>query len=129
MAVQATMPRAAIVSILALALGACGGSGSGDATSGIEGRALAGPQCPVAVEGSPCPDLPWEGTVVATAASSGDVFTIETDAAGAFRLPLAPGDYVLTIRAGSPTSVAPQSVTVEPGAFADVVISVDTGIR
>jgi carboxypeptidase family protein len=126
------MPRAAIVSILAatLALGACGASGSGDGTSGVEGRALAGPQCPVAVEGSPCPDLPWEGTVVATAASSGDEFTVETDADGGFRLPLAPGDYVLTIRAGSsPPFATPQTVTVEPGAFADVVISVDTGIR
>jgi hypothetical protein len=125
------MPRAAIVSILAaLALGACGATGSGDGTSGIEGRALAGPQCPVAVEGSPCPDLPWEGTVVATAVSSRDEFTVETDADGAFRLPLAPGDYVLTIRAGSsPPFATPQAVTVERGAFADVVISVDTGIR
>jgi hypothetical protein len=67
--------------------------------------------------------------VVATA-SSGDEFALDTDADGAFRLPLAPGDYVLTIRAGSsPPFAKPQSVTVEPGAFADVVISVDTGIR
>jgi hypothetical protein len=116
--------------LLALALVACGASGSGDGSSGIRGRALAGPQCPVVVEGSPCPDLPWEGTVVATATSSGDEYTVDTDADGAFRLPLAPGGYVLTIRAASsPPFAAAQTVVVERGVFADVVISVDTGIR
>ena len=125
------MRRTSIASVLvALALVACGASGSGDGSSGIRGRALAGPRCPVVVEGSPCPDLPWQGTVVATAASSGDEFTVDTDADGAFRLPLAPGEYVLTIRAGSsPPFAKPQTVTVEPGNFVDVVISVDTGIR
>src|SRR5262245_54560185 len=125
------MLRSSIAAILvALTIGACGASGSGDGASGIEGRALAGPQCPVVVEGSPCPDLPWEGTVVATAVSSGDEFTVETDADGAFRFPLAPGDYVLTIRAdSSPPFAKPQTVGVEPGAYPDVVISVDTGIR
>ena len=81
------------------------------------------------VEGSPCPDLPWEGTVVAADVPSGDEFTVET-ADGRFRLLLAPGTYVLSIRAGSsPPSAKPQTVLVEPGSFADVVISVDTGIR
>ena len=115
---------------LALALIACGSSGSGDGSSGIRGRALAGPRCPVVVEGSPCPDLPWQGTIVATAASSGDEFTVDTDTDGAFRLPLAPGEYVLTVRAASSLPFAkPQTVVVEQGAFVDVVISVDTGIR
>ena len=125
------MRRTSIASVLvALALVACGASGSGDGSSGIRGRALAGPRCPVVVEGSPCPDLPWQGTVVATAASSGDEFTVDTDTDGAFRLPLVPGEYVLTIRAtSSPPFAKPQTVVVEPGAFVDVVISVDTGIR
>jgi hypothetical protein len=126
------VPRNAILAAaaVAVALGACGASGSGDGTSGIRGRALAGPQCPVAVQGSPCPDLPWEGTIVATDASSGDEFTAETGPDGAFRLPLAPGTYVLTIRAGSsPPFAKPQTVEVGSGAFVDVVISVDTGIR
>jgi hypothetical protein len=125
------MPRVPILAFtIALVVTACGAPGSGDGTSGIEGRALAGPQCPVMVEGSPCPDLPWEGTVVAAGPSSGDEFTVETGADGRFRLPLAPGTYVLSIRAGSsPPSAKPQTVVVEPGSFADVVISVDTGIR
>jgi len=125
------MRRTSIASVLvALALVACSASGSGDGSSGIRGRALAGPRCPVVVEGSPCPDLPWQGTVVATATSSGDEFTVDTDAGGGFRLPLVPGEYVLTIRAASsPPFAKPQTVVVEPGAFVDVVISVDTGIR
>ena len=125
------MRRTSIASVLvALALVACAASGSGDGSSGIRGRALAGPRCPVVVEGSPCPDLPWQGTVVATAASSGDEFTVDTDTGGAFRLSLLPGEYVLTIRAASsPPFAKPQTVVVEPGAFVDVVIPVDTGIR
>ena len=68
--------------------------------------------------------------MVAADVPSGDEFTVETGADGRFRLLLAPGTYVLSIRAGSsPPSAKPQTVLVEPGSFADVVISVDTGIR
>ena len=125
------MPRMAIPAFtITFIVTACGAAGSGDGTSGIEGRALAGPQCPVIVEGSPCPDLPWEGTVVVADVSAGDEFTVETGADGRFRLPLAPGSYVLSIRAGSsPSSAKPQTILVESGSFTDVVISVDTGIR
>jgi hypothetical protein len=116
--------------LVAVALAACGGEGAGDGTSGIRGRALAGPQCPVEIEGSPCPDVPWEGTVVATDTSTGDRFTTTTDAEGRFELPLAPGTYDVSIDAGSDLPFAkPQTVTVTDGAFADVVVSVDTGIR
>lgn len=125
------MKRIALV-FVALAIGACGadGEGSGDGSSGIRGQALAGPQCPVEVEGSPCPDLPYEGTVVATDADSGDSFTVETDAEGRFELALAPGSYEVSIRSESqPPFAKPQTVTVEQGAFTRVIVSVDTGIR
>ena len=116
--------------LVAVALAACGGEGAGDDASGIRGQALAGPQCPVEVEGSPCPDVPWEGTVVAIDTSTGDRFTTTTDAEGRFELPLAPGTYDVSIDAGSDLPFAkPQTVTVTDGAFADVVVSVDTGIR
>ena len=81
--------------LLVVILAACGdGPGDGDGASGVRGRALAGPQCPVEMADSPCPDLPWEGTVVATASDSGEAFTASTDADGRFELPgLPPGDY------------------------------------
>jgi hypothetical protein len=116
--------------LVAVALAACGGQGAGDGTSGIRGQALAGPQCPVEMANSPCPDLPWEGTVVATDTSSGDRFTVNTDAEGRFELALLPGTYDVSIDAGSDLPFAkPQTVTVEDGSFTEIVVSVDTGIR
>jgi hypothetical protein len=116
--------------LVAVALAACGGDGSGDGASGIRGQALAGPQCPVEMADSPCPDLPWEGTVVATDTSSGDAFTAITDADGRFELSLAPGTYEVTIEAAStPPTAEPQTVTVEEGTFTEIEVFVDTGIR
>jgi carboxypeptidase family protein len=116
--------------LVAVAVAACGGNGAGDGTSGIRGRALAGPQCPVEVEGSPCPDLPYAGTVIAIDTESGEEFTVETDSQGRFELPLEPGTYEISIVSeSSPPFAKPQTVTVEPGSFTQVTVSVDTGIR
>lgn len=116
--------------LVAVAAASCGGSGSGDGTSGIRGQALAGPQCPVEVQGSPCPPIPYEGTVVVTDVDGGAEYTVETDADGRFELPLEPGTYEISIVSDtSPPFAKPQSVTVEPGSFAEVTVSVDTGIR
>ena len=123
------MKRIALVLLAAIAA-SCGGDGAGDEASGIRGRALSGPQCPVEVQGSPCPDLPYEGTVIATDTQSGDEFTVETDSQGRFELPLEPGSYEVSIVSeSSPPSAKPQTVDVEPGAFTEIVVSVDTGIR
>ncbi len=116
--------------LVAVALTACGGEGTSDGTSGIRGQALAGPQCAVEMAESPCPDLPWEGTVVATNTASGEEFTATTDADGHFELILAPGTYEVSIAvSSSPPSVEPQTVMVDSGVFAAVDLFVDTGIR
>jgi hypothetical protein len=108
----------------------CGGDGAGDGTSGIRGQALAGPRCPVEIEGSPCPPVPYEGTVIAIDTQTGKEFTVTTDADGRFELPLAPGTYEVSIVSeSSPPSAKPQTVTVDPGSFTEIVVSVDTGIR
>ena len=116
--------------LVALALAACGGEGAGDGTTGIRGQVLTGPQCAVEMAESPCPDLPWEGTVVATDTASGEEFTVTTDAEGRFELTLAPGTYEVSVDVGSaPPTVDPQTVTVDSSAFAVVDLFVDTGIR
>ena len=124
------MQRIAIV-LVAVVLAACGSdAGAEDATSGIRGQALAGPQCPVEVAGSPCPDLPWQGTVIATAATSGEESTVTTDAEGRFEFTLDPGTYEVTIAPGSsPPTAETQTVVVEADSFTEIVIAVDTGIR
>jgi carboxypeptidase family protein len=123
--------RFALVLLLVVAGAvACGGAGAGDGSSGIRGRALSGPHCPVEVEGSPCPDLPWKGTVIAIDTETGDEFTVATDADGRFRLPLEPASYEVSIVSeSSPPFAKPQTVTVDPGSFTEIVVSVDTGIR
>ena len=118
--------------LVALAVASCGGNGAGDGdgSSGIRGQALSGPQCPVEVQGSPCPDLPYEGTVIVTDTESGEEFTVETDAEGRFELSLEPATYEVSIVSEtSPPFAKPQTVTVEPGVFTVIVVSVDTGIR
>jgi hypothetical protein len=116
---------------ITLSLGACGeGGGSGDGASGIRGRAFAGPSCPVEVQGTPCPDQPYEGTVIATESTSGEGFTVETDPDGRFELTLAPGTYEVSIVSETqPPFAKPQTVTVDEGAFTEIVVAVDTGIR
>lgn len=120
-----------IALLLVAILAACGdGTGDGDGASGIRGRAIAGPQCPVEMAESPCPDLPWEGTVVASATDSGETFTTSTDADGRFEMSLRPGTYEVTIDAAStPPTAASQTVTVEDGSFTEIEVFVDTGIR
>ncbi|MBA3737449.1 MAG: carboxypeptidase regulatory-like domain-containing protein [Actinobacteria bacterium] len=116
--------------LVALAVASCVGDGAGDGSSGIRGQALSGPQCPVEVQGSPCPDLPYEGTVIVTDTESGEEVTVQTDAEGRFELSLEPGTYEVSIVAEtSPPFAKPQTVTVEPGVFTVIVVSVDTGIR
>jgi hypothetical protein len=116
--------------LVAVALASCGGVGVGDATSGIRGQALAGPQCPVETQASPCPPVPYEGTVIATDVESGAEYTVDTDADGRFELPLAPGPYEVSIVSEtSPPFAKPQTVTVEPDSFTEITVSVDTGIR
>jgi hypothetical protein len=121
--------RFALVAV-AVAVASCGGPGAGDGTSGIRGQALAGPQCPVEIQGSPCPPVPYEGTVVATDVESGAEYEVDTDADGRFDLPLEPGTYEVSILSdSSPPFAKPQTVTIEPGSFREIVVSVDTGIR
>ena len=68
--------------------------------------------------------------MVATDVESGAEFTADTDADGRFELSLEPGTYEVSIVSDpSPPFAKPQTVTVEPGSFTEITVSVDTGIR
>lgn len=98
--------------------------------SGIEGTVTIGPTCPVQRIDSPCPDRPYEATIVVLDSGRHLVAEGRSDAQGTFRVPLPPGTYTL-----SPQSLAAlpyaaeQTVTVSPGRFASVHIQFDSGIR
>jgi len=103
------------------------------ATSGIEGQVLIGPMCPVVQEGTPCPDQPYQATIVIWSAErTKKIVTIETKADGRFRVPLPPGDYYIDPQpadSGGPPTPIPQSVTVAADRFLPVTVQYDSGIR
>ena len=102
-------------------------------TSGIEGQALIGPACPVVREGSPCPDQPFQATIVfRNAERSEKVRTFTTDEDGRFRVALAPGEYYIEPqppKPGAPPTGMPQTVTVPPDRFVQITVEYDSGIR
>lgn len=110
----------------AFLLGACGVVAGPD--SGIRGTILAGPACPgPARVDSACPDRPVRMTVEVVQGPTVTT-TFTTDADGRFSVAVPPGTYALRSKAGLP-ALRSQSVTVSEGAYADVLLHADTGIR
>jgi hypothetical protein len=124
--------RAATIVLLAGLLSACGSAGGGapDA-SGIRGTVVAGPQCPVVTEQSPCPDEPVDGAGIEVYRDGILVATGTSDDDGRFEIELEPGTY--EVHPVPPSDVGmfakPVNVTVVDGSFAPVDLVVDTGIR
>ncbi len=101
--------------------------------SGIEGRVVIGPECPVVEETRPCPDRPYRAELTIRRAHVGDVVAIvASDAEGLFRVELPPGWYV--VDPGVPRLVTepraePVALEVEVGRYAQVVVRFDSGVR
>ncbi len=129
-------PAITIFVFLAVAAGlwlACGGNEAAAPTSGIEGQVLLGPVCPVLREGEPCPDQPYQATIVVwNAERTQKLDRFITDEEGRFRVALAPGDYHIDPQppdSGGPPTGIPQTVTVPQDRFAQITIEYDSGIR
>ncbi len=106
------------------------GSGAGNGDSGIQGRVVLGPTCPVQVVGSPCPDKPLAADVVVSNVDGREVARVRSGGDGRFSVAMAPGDYVLTVAGLKGIQFSkPLSVSVPDGRFVEVTVSVDTGIR
>ena len=124
----------ALSASLVLVFAACGGEQADpvDAPAGgVRGVVTSGPQCPVVVAGSPCPDRPWRGTVRISATQGDVVREVETDDRGRFEISLGAGSYIV-VAVTDPERMStgsPQTVTVVDGAWAEVTLLVDTGIR
>ena len=128
------MRRLLVPTLLVVALAGCSGVSGGDdpsARSGVRGVVTAGPQCPVVVQGSPCPDRPWSGIVRVTTPDGDWVGVVYTHAHGGFTIDLEPGSYeVLPVTdQGRPPNASSEEVVVDADTFTEVTLVVDTGIR
>ena len=125
---------AALLAVVLIA--ACGGASEApidrDGDSGIEGRVTVGPVCPVVRAGVPCPDRPYEAELAILDGSGREVASVRSDAAGSYRIALAPGRYRV-VPQPPPGLPLPRGeavdVTVPPGRFVTLDISYDSGIR
>ena len=101
--------------------------------TGVAGRVVAGPTCPVENPDDPtCNPRPVAGAVLVVRGAGGaEVARFTTDATGMFRIGLQPGDYTLEPQPVEglmgTASPVPFSVTVGSETFFDVAY--DTGIR
>ena len=104
--------------------------------SGISGRIVAGPTCPVeSVPPAPgCAPRPLRATLrIRRLGTHGFPTSLRTAANGRFRVRLSPGTYVVRALphtgAALPRPPAPSRVTVQTAHYTFITITYDTGIR
>ena len=100
-------------------------------SSGIEGQVTIGPACPgpVSIE-SPCPDRPFQATIVVLDQNNVKVTQFQSGEDGYFHQPLPPGEYILhPLAPGAMPHAGDQPVTVNAGQYTQVQIIYDSGIR
>ena len=118
-----------VIGILILLLATCSVKPA-PANSGVEGQVFIGPVCPVMQEGQACPDQPYQATLTVNSPDGKKIAQVEADDMGRFKIPLGPGEYILHPESPNVMPVAgEQTFTVEAGAFTQVIVNYDSGIR
>jgi len=101
--------------------------------TGVGGRVVAGPTCPVEQPGDPaCSPRPVAGAVlIVRGAGDTEVARVTTDASGLYRIGLQPGDYTLEPQPveGLMGTAAPIPFTVSERSETFLDVAYDTGIR
>jgi hypothetical protein len=119
-----------ILVALAITLSACSSIDPTPTDSGVEGQIFIGPMCPVEQEGQECPDQPYQATLTVNSTDGGKIVQVQTDENGKFRIPLAPGEYILHPESPSVMPFASdQSFIVEVGIYTEIIVNYDSGIR
>lgn len=129
MRVPTTAARTVIATItVSLALG-CGASSASQAPSGLTGRVLIGPTCPVQRAGERCVQPYRAQIVVFRSRDRHRVTSFRSGAEGRFRIDLAPGRYMLAAAKPGLPRLTPVYATVHAGRFTNLTLVFDTGIR
>ena len=127
---------------VAIALAACARSaserphGGATVTTGVVGRVVAGPTCPIVASGCPTPESIAATVRITTAPADRDappgpvLRTITTGDDGTFAVSLPPGTYVLSASPQAGGRPGPAlTVRVLSGRPRRLTLAVDTGIR
>jgi hypothetical protein len=119
----------AVVVVVLLALGTASGAAR-HVDSGIRGRVLYGPTCPVQRPGRSC-ERPYQASIAIRREHTGTlVMHVRSGTDGRFTAYLAAGSYLLVPRNGRPYPRArSQTVSVRRDALTAVTVRYDSGIR
>ena len=90
---------------------------------------LSGPTCPVEQSNSPCPDMPFQGSVKVVSSTGTQMLTVRSGRDGRFEVVVRPGVYLITPEGPLGGFGAPLRVAVRAHAFTEVTLRVDSGIR
>lgn len=104
----------------------------GKLKSGISGTVLLGPQCPVVGPGleEQCADKPLQTTLaIMKTDRKTEVARFTSNTAGKFSVAVPAGDYIVVSLPEKPLPRCSESVKVETGKFAEIVVHCDSGIR
>jgi hypothetical protein len=122
-----------VVGLLAgLVVGCDQSSASAPPGTGIRGTVTLGPTCPVEQVGAPPCVTAYAATLVVTSAEDDSVVgRVSSGPDGTFSIDVPPGDYVTVPQPGGETFPfgQPIEVTVEAGAYTEIEVSYDSGIR
>jgi len=112
-----------------------GGTGIAPFKSGVMGKVLLGPTCPV-IQNPPDPECADKGyattvQVIEKDSPKSSLFSrVETDKDGNYKVMLPPGEYQLQALGGQPFPTCGwKDITISPDTMAEVNLSCDTGIR
>jgi hypothetical protein len=120
----------AMLTALSAAVAASVSLAAGGAGSGIRGRVLYGPTCPVARVGQNC-TRPYQAWISVRLQRTGLlVARVRSSVEGYFSVRLRAGEYVLVPQTGRPYPRSErQTVTVRAGRYTGVTVRYDSGIR
>jgi hypothetical protein len=122
----------AVALAVVLVAPACGRAGStAGSASGIRGRVLAAPTCPVEQLSSPCPPRPVVAAVQVTTEAGKPVTHVRSGTDGTFVVAVPAGTYMLrVVGEGAFIRTSPaRRVVVPSNRYVRVTLIVDSGIR